>query len=243
MRLPPAPLAVRRLVTILAVLTPFSGTPAFGQVYLEPEAGVFTPYEWEWHYARNLREVLLKDLGPNHQARMICCPSSSPEWVVNIVRQGEGELFRQGTREYSVEYAGAEEIIFNDKLKLIRPRVRKAQAPLDRETAEAVSEAWHRMLTRVRAQGLRNRPEDGVTYHFSRNAGLVEGGPPPGIGQGVARMNDEEFIGPTGQLAEIGVALKEYVTGKPERRDHAAARVRGLAKRLNTQLSAAKRPG
>lgn len=219
------------------------GVLATAQDHLEPETGIFTPYEWQSVYAQNIREVLLKNSKPNHQARMICCPSFAPEWVVTVSRQGEGEMFTQRTRSYFVEYVVANEQIWNDEKKTVKAGVKRAKASLDRETAEAVSEVWHQMLMGVRRSGHRNRSEDGVTFHFTRAAGWIKGGPPSAGGEGKAWMPDEDkFMGPPGELAAIGVALKEYANAKHVEREKMALRIRAQAMRLIDKLGQVKEP-
>ncbi len=235
-----------RFHVVLFLLITFGpiGVLASAQDHLEPETGIFTPYEWQTVYAQNIREVLLKNAKPNHQARMICCPSFAPEWVVTVSRQGEGEMFTQGTRSYFVEYVVANKQIWNDKKKTVKPGVKRTKVSLDRETAETVSQVWGQMLMGVRHPEDRGRSEDGVTFHFTRAAGWIKGGPRSGGGEGKAWMPAEDaFMGPPGELAAIGVALKEYANAKPDEREKMASKIRAQAMRLMDKLGQVKEPG
>ena len=42
--------------------------PTTAQSHLEPERGILNQPEWEWSYAKRLREVLLRDAGSYHLA-------------------------------------------------------------------------------------------------------------------------------------------------------------------------------
>src|SRR5947209_8520661 len=79
---------------------------ASAQEHLEPEEVILNKPEWEWKYAKRLREVLLKDAAHYHLARVVCLPAFEPEWVVTVVRK-DGEDF-DAPHSYFVEYVGAE---------------------------------------------------------------------------------------------------------------------------------------
>ena len=231
---------IARSVLSLVILLGFLRTRATAQDHLEPETGLFAAPEWQFAYARNLREILLKDAPPDHDARMICRHSFSPEWVVTVTRDGEREPFSEGTHDYSVEYVGANKILFNDEGKTVRAGVRRERAPLDRPTAEAVSEVWRRMLLGVRRSEGRDRADDGVRFHFSRASGgfrKAGDGPPAGGGDGQTWTSREEepHDGMTGEMVSIGLALKSYTLAKPEGRGKIGAEIKAGAERLKAK--------
>ncbi len=175
---------------------------------------------------------------------MICCPSFAPEWMVyGFPLKARGRCSHKARDLTSSSTSWRTNKIWNDEQKTVKPGVKRAKASLDRETAEAVSEAWHQMLMGVRRSGHRNRSEDGVTYHFTRAAGWIKGGPTSTGGEGKAWMPDgDKFMGPPGELAAIGVALKAYANAKPDEREKMASKIRAQVTRLMVKLGQVKEP-
>jgi hypothetical protein len=220
---------------------------ASAQDHLEPEKGILNQPHWEWEYAKNLREVLLKDAARYHLARMVCLPAFQPEWVVTVVREdGEDD---DAPHTYYVEYVGAEEKLFRPKdLKSLK--VKKSRAPLDHETAEALSKVWRRMLRAARYPSEAGLGADGVTYHFSRFLALIDRGqadPLAGWEEGQIWTPDEES--PCGELVAIGERLMEYARARQEDRDKIRAQIRVKTDQLGAKLDRrrgneeANRPG
>jgi len=89
---------VRLSIALLAIL-PAVGRMAPAQDELMPERGSLNEIKPQRDHAKKLRTVLLKDAAPHYHARMICCPSFDPEWMITIVREGETEPFRGTVRE------------------------------------------------------------------------------------------------------------------------------------------------
>jgi hypothetical protein len=214
---------------------------ASAQDHLEPEEGILNQPEWQWDYAKRLRDVLLKDAASYHLARMVCLPAFEPEWVVTVVRE-DGEDF-DAPHSYYVECVGAEKKLFRQR-DAESLTVKKSRAPLDRETAESLNKTWRRMLRRTRYPGNSGLGADGVSYHFSRYVPLIDRGqndPLAGWERGMIWSPDEESL--CGELVAIGERLKEYAQAKPEDRDKIRSEIRAKADKLGTKLDRRGRNG
>ena len=212
---------------------------ASAQNYLQPEKGIISADVLTWDYSNQLRQVLLRDSPQWYLARMFCLPSFQPEWVVTVVRvEGKDEHF-DDPFTYYVEYAGAEEQIWNPKRKdLENLKVRRSQAPLDKQTAEALNRVWYRMLHASRYPKEPGIGADGVGYHFSRKVAFVSrgrGDPLAGREDGQIWSPDDDT--PCDDLTLIGEELKDYAEAKlPDRekyRERLRAKIRGLEKKLD----------
>jgi hypothetical protein len=230
----------RHVTLILAAQLTFC-LSASAQDHLEPEQAVLNQPEWQWDYAKRLREVLLKDGATYHLARMVCLPAFEPEWVVTVVRE-DGEDF-DAPHSYYVEYVGAEKKLFRPK-EPHSSAVKRSRAPLDRETAESLNKTWRRMLRATRYARVPGLGADGVNYHFSRFVAMTDRGqsdPLAGWEQGWIWTPDEES--PCGEIVAIGERLKEYAQAKPEVRDKIAAAIRSKADQLRVKLERRARGG
>jgi hypothetical protein len=207
---------------------------ASAQDHLEPERGILNQAEWQWNYSLKLREVLLKDAGGYHLARMVCLPAFEPEWVVTVVRQ-DGED-RDAPQTYFVEYVAAEKKLFPPN-EAQGVKAKKSRAPLDRETAESLNKTWRRMLRMTRYPKEPRLGADGVDYHFSRYVPLVDRGqsdPLAGWEHGTIWTPDEEST--CGELVAIGERLKAYATAQPEDRAKVSREIRERADKLASRL-------
>lgn len=211
---------------------------ASAQDHLEPEEGTLNQPEWRWDYARKLREVLLKDAGNYHLARMICLPSFEPEWVVTVVREEPKDI--DGPHTYYVECVIAGRKLFRRKDSR-GVDVKKARAPLDGETAESLNQVWRRMLRTTRYPKEPRLGADGTNYHFSRFLPLFDRGRPDPLGgweQGKTWSPDEES--PCGGIVAIGEQLKAYAQARPEDRDMIRREIRDRVQKLGAGLDRAE---
>jgi hypothetical protein len=222
----------------LILASPFLlGLSARAQDHLEPEQGTLNQREFLRNYDQRLREVLLKDPGDWHVARMVCLPSFQPEWVVTVVREKTPD--DDAPRTYHVEYVVADRKLFPPK-DSEGVGAKTSRAPIDRETAEAVNRIWRRMLRMTRYPDEPGLGADGTDYHFSRFLPLVNDGrpdPPGGWEQGTIWSPDEDS--PCGRLVAIGERLRDYATAKPEDRAKLGREIREMAASLQAMLDRA----
>jgi hypothetical protein len=207
---------------------------ASAQDHLEPEEGILNQPQWAWDYGQRLREVLLKDAGGLHLARMVCLPAFEPEWVITVVREEPED--DNSPRTYYVDCAVAEKKLF--PLKNTRGvTAKRARAALDVETAESLNRLWHRMLRTTRYPTEPGWHADGADYHFSRFLPLFDGGRPDPLGgweQGTIWSPDEESA--CGELVAIGKRLKEYAQARAEDRERVRREIRERANKLGARL-------
>jgi hypothetical protein len=217
--------------------------PVLGQRHLEPEEGIHGQSAWQWNYARRLREALLPGAARPYSAspyvaRMLCLPSFESEWVVTVVREDRPNLDAPHT--YYVESLSANHRLFFAKGPSDLT-VRRAQAPLDRETAESLARLWRRMLRRTRYPKRQRLGADGVEYHFSRSLPLVDGGlPDPLAGFEQGKIWSPRTKSLTGELVAIGEQLNAYAQAAPADREKILSSIRDKTARLTARLNKAR---
>jgi hypothetical protein len=200
---------------------------ASAQDRLVPESGGLNMSRDRWEDQQTVREMLYKDASLLHLARMVCLPAFEPYWMVTVVREDGEDLDAPHT--YYVEYVGQERKL--DSL------AKKARAPLDAETAEALNKTWRRMLRRTRYPAEPRIGADGVDYHFSRFLPLIDRGRPDplaGWEEGTIWSPDDDS--PCGAIVTLGERLKAYVQARPEDRDKVRAEIRAKVATLAARI-------
>ena len=232
--------------TILAVLTLISALSpsARAQDHLEPEEGILNADRDDWNYATKLRRMLMKDAAFYYVARMICLPSSDPEWVVTLAVEDNDVLTPGDKVAYVVQYVGAEKNLWDQKKKKWRDiGVKKAQASLDKETAEAIQDVWRLMLRTVKYPEKDRDSLDGTTYHFSRAVALLrDGRPNPHGGFEQGQIDNPPANSLAGELATIGEELRNYALARNEEREKLQLEIRARAARLKATLEGRRQP-
>lgn len=230
----------RSSIGLLALAaTLLASADARSQDFLEPETGGINEDLTVLDGYRRLREALLEKGQRYYQARVICRPSTEPTWVVTLTSRPDEETGKDAA--FHVEFAGFEPV-GQDEQRPGDNRVRRARVPIDRGTADAVRSVWMRMLRATRYREGRLGGADGVDYHFSRAVSSLRFDPdfPPGFETGTIWSPDAESL--TGQLTELGKALKAYALASPEERGPCLDAVREKAGRLKADLDNPDRP-
>jgi hypothetical protein len=216
------------LILAFAVVA-FPAPEVSAQDHLKPERGSLNESNGNLEYAKVLRNTLLKDAATFYQARVICRPSFKPEWVVTLLYEDGGDA-----PGFFVESAVFEA---RDGVPITEAKVKKARAGLDRETAESVQQVWLRMLRQVRYS---NRPvgggADGVTYYFSRAVPFTDDDLKMPSGRETGWIWTPEPRSLTGQMARLGIALKEYTIAPAGEQLKLQENIRAVARGLLDKL-------
>ncbi len=136
------------------------------QEFLEPEDGAVTD-SYRMDYQLNVRKILLTGLSTQPVFRMVCLPSFSSEWVVDIEPdESRGLSVITVTSEqqiwYSVHMRGD-----NRPLKAEDVRTDMKKATIDSQTAHRVHDIIQMILAEVQYPKTATLGLDGSTYHFS----------------------------------------------------------------------------
>jgi hypothetical protein len=191
----------------VAILT---GSAVSAQDHLIPEEGSLNDRGVD--HARTLRRAFFKGAELDaYRARVVCVPSFKPAWAATLVcddQDGDRPAYFILTAELEGQ-AGVE---------AERAEVRRAKAPLDRETGEAVQKVWLTMLRGVRHPRHPVAGADGVTYHFSRFVKLLSDDPIAPAGWETGQIWTPDPASPPGRLARLADRLRAYAIAPQEER-------------------------
>ena len=126
---------------------------------LEPVAGFFGIYDFEFEYYSKVKKVLFTGLSDSPEIRFQVFPSFSSEYVLDIE-------FNQEDNTYYLVYHIAETSIWDtDNWGTIE--VNSTKKPISKEAAELVKRLFEKAILKTHYPERPRMGNDGTTYYFS----------------------------------------------------------------------------